>query len=458
MSGQKNKPTSLNTQTNPYMRLYSKLTLSLLALLGATTLHAQTTDVYITGSTAFRSSATTAIHNLYGGTDTLVFSNNSTTPGGANQATFKGTISGIAGTVYIHTSWSGSEGGIQTVAGSSPTVFNVNFISDATVDASGAAWPAGFAVPAETDAHHPEIAFSDTYQGTSQFHDSFGGETYDNLTEADGTTSGHGSPVGVVLFKWCANNGATVTNMTSQLARSLYALGRRPLSMFTGNTADSSKLVVALGRDIDSGTRLTTFAETGIGALTTVDQFQPQDSTSTLVKTTSATITKFVPWPAETKNGIATGLFHGGYGSGGDLSKAMRAPLNSSVTVTVGATTGTYSAANLTRIAYLGTGDADSNLLAGTGAGVELSYNGVSLGNVGGNYNTSTVVTEGEYTFWGYEHVLYNASTITADVKLAADKLATQLHDVDSPLLLSNMKVKRTTDGATVTNIATTTP
>jgi hypothetical protein len=246
--------------------------------------------------------------------------------------------------------------------------------------------------------------------------------------------------------------------MTSQLARSLYSNGRRPLALFTGLNADEGKLVVAMGRNPDSGTRLTAFSETGIGALSTVDQFQPQDSTSTLVKTTSATISKFVVWPAETINGVPVGTFHSGYSSGGDLSKAMRAVTTDPVTVTVGITTGTYAAANLTRIAYLGTGDADSNLLAGLNPGVELSFNGSFLGNVGGNYNNSTVVTEGRYTFWGYEHVLYNTSTIAVDVKGVADSLATQLHDTDSPILLSNMKVQRTTDGANVTNSYTTTP
>jgi uncharacterized protein YbbK (DUF523 family) len=220
--------------------------------------------------------------------------------------------------------------------------------------------------------------------------------------------------------------------------------------MFTGANADETKPVVAMGRNPDSGTRLTTFAETGVGALHTVKQYQPQDSTSTIVKTTAGTISKFVPWPAETINGVPVSTFNSGYSSGGDLSKAMRAVTTDPVTI--GASS--YTAANLTRVAYLGTSDADGNLLnAGSPSpGIELSYNGVFLGNVGGNYNTSTVVTEGKYTFWGYEHVLYNGSTIAAAVQGIADDLATQLHDTDSPVLLSNMQVTRTTDGATVTN------
>jgi hypothetical protein len=453
---EQNKPTDITQNPKKtYMKLYSKISLSLLALLSVATLHAQT-EVYITGSTAFRGNAADAIRNIYDAVPAvqIAWSNNGTSLEAANQAIYVGNIGGVS--TNVHTSWSGSEAGIQTVAGA-PT-FNVNFLPDSTcpTNCSGGS---GTSVAAGTDAHVPQVAFSDTFQSTSQFNGTFNSVSYASLGEAAGTSAGHGSPVGVVIFKWCASNGAPFTNMTSELARALYSNGRRPLALFTGNNADESKLVVAMGRNPDSGTRLTSFAETGIGALSTVSQFQPQDSTSTLVKTTNATISKFVVWPQETINGITVTPFHSGYSSGGDLSKAMRAVTTDPVPVTVGLTTGSYAAANLTRVAYLGTSDADGNLLNGTtNVGVELSFNGVSLGNVGGNYNNSTVLTEGNYTFWGYEHVLYNTSTIASDVKLVADTLATRIHDFDSPLLLSNMKVQRTGDGLTVTNIYSTTP
>ncbi len=423
------------------MKLYSKFTLSLLALITAATLNAQT-KVYLTGSTAYRGAVHTAIQNIFDSPPTFAFSNNASSVGGANQAIFNGNIGGNP--YQISTSWSGSEAGIQTVADATQ---NVNYIADGTV---GTLSP-GTSVAAGSEAHHPDVAMSDTFQSTSQFNGTFNGVTYASLTESPGTSAGHGSPVGIVPFKWCANNGATVTGVTSQMLRTLYSGGKIPLALFTGASADETKPVIALGRNPDSGTRLTAFAESGIGALSTVKQFQPQDSAGALVKTTSATITKFVNWPAETINGVAVATFNSGYSSGGDLSKAMRAVTSDPVSVTIGATTKTYSAANLTRIAYLGTGDADSNLLAGAGAGVELYYNGVTLGNVAGDYNTVTALTEGKYTFWGFEHLLYNGSTIAAPVQTAADKLATQLHDTDAVVKLSNMKVTRATDGANVT-------
>jgi hypothetical protein len=426
------------------MKILRTLTLSVVAVITATTLNAQT-KVYITGSTAYRAATTTAIQNIFDSPPTFAFSNNSTSVGGANQAIFNGNIGGNP--YQISTSWSGSEAGIQTVADATQ---NVNYIADGTV---GSLSP-GTSVAAGTEAHHPDVAMSDTFQSTSQFNGTFNSVTYASLTESPGTSAGHGSPVGIVPFKWCANNGATITGVTSQMLRTLYNGGKVPLALFTGASADETKPVIALGRNPDSGTRLTAFAESGIGALSTVKQFQPQDSAGALVKATTATITKFVNWPAETINGVAVSTFNSGYSSGGDLSKAMRAVTSDPVSVTIGATTKTYTAANLTRIAYLGTGDADSNLLNAGGPpspGVELSYNGVTLGNVGGDYNTVTALTEGKYTFWGFEHLLYNGSTIAAAVQTAADKLATQLHDTDAVVKLSNMKVTRATDGANVT-------
>src|SRR5262252_355298 len=166
------------------------ITLSLIALCCAATVNAQT-KVYITGSTAYRSAVHTAIQNIFDSPPTFAFSNNSTTVGGANQAIFTGNIS--AAPYQISTSWSGSEAGIQTVADATQ---NVNYIADGTV---GSLSP-GTSVAAGTEAHHPDVAMSDTFQSTSQFNGTFNGVTYASLTESPGTSAGHGSPVGIVPF------------------------------------------------------------------------------------------------------------------------------------------------------------------------------------------------------------------------------------------------------------------
>src|SRR5262249_18000668 len=160
------------------------------------------------------------------------------------------------------------------------------FLPDSTCPANCSAYP-GTSVAAGTDPQIPHVAFSDTFQSTSQFRGTIVGltqtVTYPLLAEASGTSAGHGSPVGIVVCKWCAAHGGPISNITSQQLRSLYANGRRPLAIFTGLNADEGKLVVAMGRNPDPGTRLTAFSESGLGALTACNQFQPQTSASVLV-------------------------------------------------------------------------------------------------------------------------------------------------------------------------------
>ena len=75
--------------------------------------------------------------------------------------------------------------------------------------------------------------------------------------------------MGVALagFKWVASKGAPtgLANITPQLAQALWGNGTLPLALFTSSAADEGTLVYATGRDPDSGTRATAFAESGIG-------------------------------------------------------------------------------------------------------------------------------------------------------------------------------------------------
>jgi hypothetical protein len=428
------------------MKLVKNFVLAVAALSFATGAQAATINLYLTGSTAYRGATHNAIKNYGTGVadaGTLQYGYIGTSFTGAGQAIFTWTQGGGADTYRVFTSWSGSEGGLQTVGDATKTV---NFLPTSTPVSTGGTSGA----TTGTDAHHPDAAMSDTFQSSSAFYGTFQGVTYDTLTEATGTTGG----LGVVPFKWCANKTSSVTAVTSQLLRQLYSAGKVPLALFTGNSADHTKPVLALGRDPDSGTRLTAFADSGIGSLATVTQFQPQDSTNTLVKLSSATIAKFVKWPQSTVNGIVYGVGNGGYSSGGDLSKAMAASLAGTVTITPAGAGSPYSGANISIVGYLGTGDADSNLLnAGNpNLGIELSYNGTTLGNVGGDYNTVTALTEGKFSYWGYEHMYYNASTINPSSQTVADGVATQLKTTDAVVKLASMAVKRDTDGSPVKN------
>lgn len=300
----------------------------------------------------------------------------------------------------IKTSWSGAVGGVQTVSQS----LNVNYLPDSTTQTTGGSSGAATG----TEAGVPDVAMTDNYQSSTPF-------TTPILTD---------TVVGIVPFKWVANNGAPagLTNVTPQLAQVVWGNGSSALSLFTGQNADESVNIFAIGRDPDSGTRLTAFAESGIGVASGVIQYQPTIS--------GTAVTSQIPWPISTVNGITFAEGNGGYASGGTLAGVMR---NTSL-----AGIGGYY------VTYLGLADATTATAAtGTGAGPakELTYNGVPY--------SLTAVQEGQYTFWGYEHLMYK-TTLAGVKKTVADTLANQIINVDSPILLSSMRVSRQTDGGLV--------
>ena len=407
------------------MKILKIFTVGLLAMACVSIAQAQTT-VRLTGSTAFRLNTHNAILAIYDPSPAVTYGYTGTSFGGANQAIFHGSIGGS--TVHIKTSWSGAEGGMQTVSGS----VSIPFLPDGTPTSTGGT---SGATQATVPEGIPDIGMADQFQSSSAFFGLYRGITYPTLLESPN------SPVGIVPFKFMANKGAPagLTNINTQQARALFGAGALPLSFFTGNNADETKTVVATGRDPDSGTRLNTSAEVGLGPQASVKHYEPLDSSNNLVKTVGVNIDHFVPWPASVINGIPVAVFNGGYSSGGDLSKMMA----------------NFSPANFTVVSYASVNDADANSFP-NGA-VELSYNGVLLGNTGGNYNNAAVLTEGKYTFWCYEHVMYRNGTPAAVVNVA-DTLANQIKTVNAPVFLSSMKSERLTDGSTVFPTFTTVP
>ena len=389
---------------------------ALVAIAYAGVTHAQTT-VRITGSTAYRANTHNAILHIYD--PGVAYCYSGTSFSGSGQALFNGTIDGNP--VTIKTSWTESERGIQTVAASISVPF---LVQPAPTAAPGGGAPLNCT---QTELEVPDIAMSDNFQSSSAFFGLFRGVIYPALIESPN------SPVGVVPFKFLANNGAPggLNNITSQQARDLFAAGTLSLAYFTGNHADENKTVIATGYDPFSGTRLTAMAETGLGPQASVKNWEPLDCAGNLVRTVGTPICHFVPWPAYELYGIPIAIFNGGYGSDADLSKMMA----------------NTCPVNFTVVSYAGTNAADANAIP-NGA-VELSYNGVMLGNTGGNYNNATVLTEGKYTLWGYEHMYYRSGTPAA-VTNVANGIALQLKNVDAAVRLSSMSVERITDGSVV--------
>lgn len=407
------------------MKTIKTLLASLLALGLVSAAQAQT-EVLITGSTAFRANTLNAIQNImspgytFGWVGTGAYN-------GSTWAIIKGTVAATGANVIIKTHFSGSEGGNQTVSGQIPIVFLDN--SSATSPPPGTS---GLPDPTGTGPMEvPDIGMSDTYQSSSFFFGTYFGHSYPALN-AVLTTPGlpTGQIVGVVQFKWCAgkNTPASMTNMTSQLARDLFGAGTAALALWTGLSTDHGTTVFAVGRDFDSGTRLTTFAESGVGAKAVVKQYFPYDSSGNVLNTAGGTIDHFGLTPAGSVNGIPYGPGNGGYSSGGNQSKGMN----------------NTPPANQLCVGYLGTNDADGQI---SGSGLkELSYNGVTLGLP----ENSSLIKEGAYTFWGYEHLYYRDSANTT-VEGTADTLALQIYNTDAPLPhYVDMQVQRLTDGGTV--------
>lgn len=349
------------------------------------------TVVRITGAQAFRGVTHTAITHIL--TPGFTYGYQNAALGFANAAIFTGSVNGVP--VIIKTSWTGSTAGIRAVSQSQ----FVNFLPNSTLQSTGGTSGAGTA----TEGAVPDVAATDSNQSST---------IYTNPKLVD-------KIVGVAPYVWIANNGAPagLNNITPQLAQALWGNGSTPLALFTGSSSDEGTLVFALGRDPDSGARLITLAEAGIGANATVVQYQ--------ATITGSAVTSHRPWPAETVGGVHYVEGNSGYGSFSALANVM--------TKTTSAGIGGYY------ISYFPVPDAAT---AVSGGAKLLSYNGVPY--------SLAAVQSGQYTDWGYEHLMYRTS-LTGPAKTVADALANQLLITDATILLSSMRVSRPTDGGLVT-------
>lgn len=212
----------------------------------------------ITGATAFRASANTALISLLGGAGTTQYAYIGTAgASGTNRAIYKGTMpTQFPGDdIIVRVNWSGSTQGILDVADQVAIQFldTSNTLSTAGVNLGQGANPA----PIYTTAV-AQWSFSDV----------------DKLLSTRPNYAFTGGPVGVVPFMFLAGEGAPVAlnNMTDQLHAALWSTGQLPIATFTGDTGDATT-VLATGRNNGSGTRASILAETQYGAFTNVVQF-----------------------------------------------------------------------------------------------------------------------------------------------------------------------------------------
>lgn len=467
--------------------------------------------VRITGSTAYRTATNTAISNVFAATGNTLTSHGyaGSSDTGANIAVWKGTISGVAGTVTVKTSLQGSVGGVQTL--------DQNKTRN---DWGGDAWSGANQTGTDGTTITADVAMSDTFQASTIYN----------------ATALTDKVIGVIGFVWtkglaAQGTGSTPpagswTNMSSLNARSL--LGQKTsLQLFTGNTLDAGKFAVAMGRDEDSGTRLEAFAVSGYGILTKPLQYESNYTAGATVVSrlfvsngggagyTSAPTVSFSAGGGS--GAAATALINGGkvvgftLTSGGSgytaaptvtlsntgtgstssaTAKSIRGPYLApyppqtvlgdfqAIGTSGYASGGTLATqannvASLTAQVYTSGGNADATLNGkfypciyvskGDNATVNSGFNALSYDGVfyvGDGTGTSStehpeVIRNGTYSFWSFEHLMYRTSDANTDKATVADLIATALKvpatSATSGISLTTMTVSRATDGAAIT-------
>lgn len=465
------------------------LLIAALAALSIGSASAQT--IYITGSTAFRTAANKALFTALGTNNIAATDKSARDASDAGNLLFTNvTVNGS--TVDVVVAWSGSELGIRTVA-SGTNNLGIPFYSKAKMASNGTTFPAysmaggnmnTLVVNSNTILAKGDIAFSDTYQGASVY--PAGGVGPDGYTYKSLT----GTRVGVVPFTFAGSKGFPVQDITTSIFDDLAKNGNVTLNQFNGDTNSSgtNAKVWLMGRNPDSGTRVTTLMVAKTGRTTALTQWTPttgseytwSNTVSQVVTNTTATniftngvadwtniatATKIVSIAksiATTNYGISISAGNSGESSGGTLCGYLINTFLTNVAVS-GASRG--SAGNYA-VCYAGVSDATGKYTTGL---VPLKYNGVAgrhftTNPIAGITSTNldegyTNIISGKYPFWSYEFIMTdntatNASTVT---NLASTLVANITNkpstssDLAPNISLSEMKVQRTSDGGAIT-------
>ena len=343
------------------------------------------TIVYLTGSTAARAiiyAAATTSGQIFTGTGTVVSSGTGNTGNGANTIVFEGNITGV-GTVDLDCSYTGSEAGIAAVA-NQPLNQSLPLDPNGTgpyplpgvppsflTQASGwtTAAPLSIAVNGQTT---PDLTMADTTQAVSRTPIS----TY-KLTDY--------GLVGIVPFTFMKGYEATpdqswndVVNVTTAEINQLIA-GPFVVNFITGNPLDTDGAYL-VGRNLGSGTRVNTLLNLQYALTQPVDQWSY-----------GATYPSGTPGVLTFGGSYAAGqplveIGNDGYDSGGSVQKVLNVDGTGSSSVLIG---------------YVGISDgANAHVNTVGGPATYLSFNGV--------YESDSAVINGNYPYWGQEHLLGN--------------------------------------------------
>lgn len=399
-----------------------------LAALGFASSASAQTVINITGATAFRAAAHNAILSILsdGGATQVKYCwiGSAGTNGflNSNKIIAEGTIGGQQ--YIIRTNQNGSTQGIASVA--TQTTPPSAYLSASLTAADRVVGGVNLASDAgKTEAGViGRFAFSDVDQAISN----------------NPTPVLPGAPVGVVPFVFIAGVGAPagLTNMTDQLHDAQWSTGQLPLSMYTGNPADT-RLVLNTGRNNGSGTRATILAETQYGPFTSVVQWGGPNSAANVAGSEG---TGTVNW--------LQNLGNNGYSSNSWVRQVL-ARTTTNVTVgTDGSGNGGTAGQNIVMVSYLTLSDAAAITTITGGAGVgarALTYNGVPYSEAN--------VKNGSYTLWGYQQ-FYASADITAAEQIFFDAFTAAIPPTLDPLLtgipIPDMNVTRNGgDGGPIT-------
>jgi hypothetical protein len=334
--------------------------------------------IYFTGSTAFRGNAfnvlstSTAGGGVWDATPDIATRGNAT-PSKGGDMLFHGNISGVETFISCH--WSGSEAGLASVANT--TVPNPPF-----GNIPGA--PATFLKTDGTVAY-TEVSTAATgseLEGSTRQGDLALADTSSAVSLTSTYPFASFGTVGIVPFTWVKNTNSAPDPSWSALSNITHAQARvlltfpQPTAFFTGNPAHTN-YVYPVGRNKGSGTRVNTLADMGYGITVPVVQF----SIGGLPFSGGLTLNE---------------VDNNGYESGGDVAKAL------GVDGSCGQTDPNFGGTGWLAVGYLGLGDAGAFPVAP----YWLTLNGVA--------ESDGAVEEGQYSFWGNEH-LYGESDVLSN-------------------------------------------
>lgn len=421
------------------MKQTKSILLAAIAAVAVGSASAQVTNnrvIYITGSTALRSVQFPALNAFLTSPEqgyALIAAENPTALGSSHAAIYS-----KVGAVYnaqskvrgktvntptvdrdiVNVRFAGAEGGIRATAvpdGKMPF-----YPLSALTNTPGTTLP----LTSATDNQPANITFSDGPQSLSRY---FGRPAVfsgtgtrrrlitpgvDTLVPAAINTNSVTTQLPILNFVFFTTTNCPLDNITARQAQALFSStrGHLPLSFFTGNPADSSNGVIAMGRNIDSGTRTGVMQEIGVGSVGDVRQYDFITSNRALVLT-----------PTNNVNGVPISAGNGGDESGGTLANKVNAATN----LTIANITGPnlpYTG-NIYVISYAGAPDVTSSSRPNLKA---LRYNGVapfstSSSHASKGFDTSNNgIANGSYSLWSHGFIYYKPGS-SATVKTIAE-------------------------------------